>query len=146
MDLYTAIRKDHAEIKRLIEALAAGAGASGFEQLRAALHDHTMAEESVLYSRLESSPEARPQVLKCYEEHRLGDAIMRELDLMDCADERFRAKIAVYADVMDRHIAQEESAVFGHAQRLTADQAEELGLQYEARKTSVRNCCYSPRR
>lgn len=102
LDRYEEIDPDeHAEKRRLID------------ELIPAVVRHSVMEEEAFYPWVRShAPDLADMVLEEIEEHHVIEILMSELTEMDPADERFDAKVEVFAENLLHHLHEEEDELF----------------------------------
>ena len=105
-------------------------------ELVRALSVHAAIEEELLYPALrEAGVEA--DVLEALEEHHAVKLMLSELDAIGPRAPRFDAKVAVLAENVRRHVAEEEQTLLPRLQRaLDVRQRAELGASLEAARVA----------
>ncbi len=137
-DVFAMLRGEHRAIEALLDELAdlpKGARRTRERVVATVVREcrlHSMAEEAVLYDRLRSVDETRGLVLESLEEHELVARMLTKLETLDVDDETFDAKVAVLRELIELHIAEEESELFAKVHQLLEDpdleaMASELG-------------------
>ncbi len=113
------MKGDHREVEQLFKRFErAGSGAHRAKgQLVAsmieALSRHAEIEELVFYPAVrEQMPRSEPDVLEALEEHHLVKVVLRELEGLDPAAERFDAKVTVMMEAVRHHVKEEENDLF----------------------------------
>jgi hypothetical protein len=105
MDALKLLKFDHAEVKRMLEEIAATTERAvktreqTFARIHAALAVHEAMEEEILYPVLKEHPKSRDIALEGYEEHHVVDTIMGELLDLPVDDEN-----------LDREVHRDEGA------------------------------------
>jgi len=143
-ELFAWLERDHRDARGLLEQLAAiidddPAGAHRLAQLaRVQILAHAHAEARTLYAALEvdADEDAADLGHEGREEHGLIEGLLDELDEARVVDEAFRAKVEVLRGLFDRHVADEEGAMFAAARRVLgterlAQVMSELALEKE---------------
>jgi DNA-binding Lrp family transcriptional regulator len=113
-----------------------------FFALRRNLIPHLKGEEMVFYSRLleSESGEVRMDALEAFEEHRMAETLLRELDNIPKEDEVWAAKCKVLMDTVRRHIEFEEEQVFDDSEdELDEEDFDRLLDQYLAEKRDIQS-------
>lgn len=141
MTIFTALKMDHARIASLLERMVITSVRGTkrrrqlFAQLKWELTMHTQAEGMVLYSVLDSHPQARDIVARAREEHILIDDLLDELEATSAADQTWCPKLKTLKWNVKLHIAEEERQLFRAAHEiLSRGQAEMLGEQMQLEK------------
>jgi hemerythrin superfamily protein len=141
MEIYDAIREDHAKARRMLRELAeVEAGECErrialFSDLKSELTMHQHVEEAVLYGRLEAIAEARPDALAAMNEHHIVDTLLGELDAMAKDTDRWTAKLTVLRELVEHHMEEEEGAFFDHAKAVVDDDlAARLAEEFQRKK------------
>jgi hemerythrin superfamily protein len=118
-DAIALLKGDHREVEQLFKRFErAGSGAHRAKgQLVAsmieALSRHAEIEELVFYPAVrEQMPKSEPDALEALEEHHLVKVVLRELEGLDPAAERFDAKVTVMMEAVRHHVKEEENDLF----------------------------------
>ena len=125
MEIYTALKSDHQEVKKVLKTLEATTEKSGKRRqhlllrLKTLLVPHSRAEERVLYERLKESDvkHAAALAFEGYEEHAVVDHLMEQLEATSPADKKWTALMAVVKENLEHHIDEEENAIFKKARQ-----------------------------
>lgn len=133
MDIFQALKKDHAEAKSLMKKLEKIGGQNGaerddlFSQLRQGLELHSAIEEKLFYPALKDNDTTHDLVLESLEEHHVVKQLLEELqEVKD--NEQWHAKFCVLVENVQHHIEEEEEDLFKKANKVfTKQQAKELG-------------------
>ena len=144
MDALKLLKSDHAEVKRMLQEIAATTERAvktreeTFGKVHAALGVHEAIEEEIFYPALKDHPKSRDIALEGYEEHHVVDTIMGELLGVPVDDETWTAKFTVMKENLEHHIEEEEGEMFDAA-RQVFDEAElnDLGARMEMRKAEL---------
>lgn len=138
-DATAILARDHAQLRRLLDELAVAAAERDldrkkelFRELKAALHLHVRQEEEVFYPAVMKlrSAVARVQVKEALEEHQAVDSIVAEIDQTEPDESEYDAKLDGLRASVERHIGEEEQAMFAEARNhLTDDRLQALGRQ-----------------
>jgi hemerythrin superfamily protein len=145
MDATTLLKKDHDAVRQLFRALVeagddAGARKSLYRTIRQALQTHSRVEEQVFYPavmRVRSEP-AREAVRDALEEHHIVDGLLAELDQLEPEDLGYGDKMRALQESVERHIEEEEDAMFAQARiHLTDERLERLGRDMAVLRQSL---------
>jgi hemerythrin superfamily protein len=124
VDAIQLIKSDHAVVERLFQRFerskVRGTGAELRRIVRALVKElsiHAAVEEQLLYPALRPRGGAPGEVLEALEEHHVVKLTLRELERMDPADARYRAKMAVLAESVRRHVREEERELLPRLRR-----------------------------
>jgi hypothetical protein len=138
-DATELLAREHVQLRRLFADLAAATGARDldrkkalFRELRTALQVHARLEEDVFFPAVMKlrSAAARVQVKEALEEYQAVDSLVAEIDQIDPEDAEYDLKIEGLRASIERHIGEEESALFAEARNyLTDDRLQALGRQ-----------------
>jgi hemerythrin superfamily protein len=132
-DLFEEIRMDHDEVKDMLDNLEKTGGAKSrqslFEKFKQELIPHMKAEEKTLYPALAEEKSAREDALEAVEEHHVAEMVLKELDKMSKDDEKWKAKLLVFKEIVNHHIEEEEGKIFEHTRE--AFDEEQLGVIFE---------------
>ena len=137
LDATAMLARDHAGLRDLLEELA-GAAAAGeverkkalFRAFKSVLRVHAAVEEEVFYPAVMKlrSAGAREAVREALEEHQAIDSVVAEIDGIEPDDDRYEAKVQALRASVERHIREEERAMFSEARNLlTDDRLQALG-------------------
>ncbi|PYQ49869.1 MAG: hemerythrin [Acidobacteria bacterium] len=145
MDATTLLKNDHDAVRALFRAFAeAGADAVSrrtlYRTIRQELQLHSRLEEQVFYPavmRVRAEP-AREAVREALEDHHVMDGLLAELDQLEPEDASYSEKMRALQASVERHIEEEESAMFAQARiHLTDERLERLGRDMAALKESL---------
>jgi hemerythrin-like domain-containing protein len=124
MDAITLLKQDHAAVRALFRRFErAGARATKTREELAAqiveeLSRHAAIEEQLFYPAVrETFPADEEYVLEALEEHHAAKLLLAEIDRLPATHERFRAKMMVLIESVERHISEEEHTVFPQLRR-----------------------------
>jgi hemerythrin-like domain-containing protein len=103
------------------------------------LSRHAAIEEQLFYPAVrETFPDDAEYVLEALEEHHAAKSLLAEIDRLSPTHERFRAKLMVLIESVERHIEEEELTVFPELRRaMGRKQLAELGRALEAAKATA---------
>jgi hemerythrin-like domain-containing protein len=145
MDAIALLKQDHKTVCALFrrfEHTALGAmKAQGDLAARIIeeLSRHAAIEEQLFYPAVrETFPDDEEYVLEALEEHHAAKSLLAEIDRLSPTHERFRAKLMVLIESVERHIEEEELTVFPELRRaMGRKQIAELGRALEAAKATA---------
>jgi hypothetical protein len=145
MDIYSQLKGDHDELKRLMEQIGdSGPTASkkreiAFQDFKLALLVHSKVEEAVFYSQLKYVPELKTRELEAENEHRVAGLLVEELGTMPAGNPEWAAKFMMLREMLEHHIEEEEVELFEKAKRaLSRELAEDLGARMRNRSLAVK--------
>ncbi len=144
--------RQHHEVKSLLRKAEHAEGNTArravLEDLGMLLFVHTQIEEDIFYPavRAVGTRRAEEVIDEAYEEHHVVSLLLEELPSLDTSDRRFRARISVLAELLDKHLEEEEQVIFPLAQTLGDDELLALGAQMEAAMTAVEEEQTAPQR
>lgn len=144
MNIYEELKKDHREIKMMLNELVGLDKNDEFRfllisQIRSAILSHSRAEEAVLYNALRLH-EDRPYKLGMngFKEHFEIEALLRGLQLMDRLDANWKPMARKLRDLLNAHLNEEEREVFTISKLyFNAIEAQEMGYAFRALKDKV---------
>jgi hemerythrin superfamily protein len=145
MDAITLLKKDHQAVEKLFKRFeATGDGAlverrKIVDQIIEALSQHAAIEEQLFYPVTRATvDDVDDVVLEGLEEHHVVKWLLEELEHMDPADERFKAKVTVLIENVRHHVEEEEDDYFPKVRaELGRNDLTDLGdAMEEARKTA----------
>jgi hemerythrin superfamily protein len=143
-DLFEEIRMDHDEVKDMLDKLEQTTGSKNrgtlFEKFKQELIPHMKAEEKSLYPALAKEKSAREDALEAVEEHHVAEMVLKELDKMSKDDEKWKAKLLVFKEIVNHHIEEEEGKIFEHAREaFDEEQLEVIFEDFQKNKRSIRS-------
>ena len=119
MDAITLLKEDHQTVEKLFKRFEkTGDGAlverrKIVDQIIEELSKHAVIEEQIFYPVTRATVEGVDDVvLESLEEHHVVKWLLDELDHMDPADERFKAKTTVLIENVRHHVEEEEDEYF----------------------------------
>jgi hemerythrin superfamily protein len=137
MDATALLKKEHDAVLGLFRAFGEAGADPGlrrslYRTIRQELETHSRLEEQVFYPavmRVRAEP-AREAVRDALEEHHVVDGLLAELDQLEPEDARYAEKMRVLHESVERHIGEEEDAMFAQARiHLTDERLERLGRE-----------------
>jgi hemerythrin superfamily protein len=142
MDVYQRLRNDHATVSALFEELEQTSPPGGAKQreifsiLRDELLGHLAAEQEVFYNALLERIDDQDLLLESFEEHAIVERLVEEVESCGPDEARWTAKVRALEELVESHVADEETAVFEAARRqLGTEEAQALGELLRARKS-----------
>ena len=145
MDATTLLKKDHDAVRQLFREFVASGDAEARKGLvrtiRHSLQTHSRVEEEVFYPAVMRvrGESAREAVRGALEEHHIVDGLLAELAELDPDDPRFDEKMRSLQSSVERHLDEEEDAMFTQARiHLTDERLERLGRDMAVLKESLR--------
>lgn len=144
MDAITMLKEEHADVEKLFKRFeglgprAKKSKADIADKVIAALSQHAVIEEAVLYPAARERLSEDDLVLEALEEHHVVKWVLSELDGMTPDDERFTAKFMVMAENVRHHVKEEEGELFPKLRKaFTRTELAELGDRMaEAKRTA----------
>jgi len=144
--LFEEIHEDHENLKDLLEKLmktsdrAEKNRANLFEKVKLGMVPHMKAEEKVFYPALVKHKKARQDALESLEEHHVAEMVLRELDRSAKADEKWKAKLMVFKEIVEHHIEEEEGKIFEDAKEaFDEEQLDEIFEGFQKHKHSLKD-------
>jgi iron-sulfur cluster repair protein YtfE (RIC family) len=140
-DIYTVIKQEHDNHRRVLAQLAETQGDSAerrelYQTMKQEVEAHTAAEEQTFYARLMAEPDGQERARHSVSEHKEADDIIEEMDEMAFSSTGWLTKFRSLKKALEHHMDEEENEVFRLAKKLiTADEAAELGVEFEERKS-----------
>lgn len=126
MEVLATLKREHGQIRSLLNELAAGEDLSQREcadllaELRELLQAHNQAEEVVLYAPLLASESTRDLAIRAQRAHAEIEALTTALDC-ERDEDRWRETLEELRKVAERHIEEEESAIFDAIRKMVAE-------------------------
>lgn len=143
MEIYEALKKDHDELKELLNELVALKEDDEYryvliEEIRNHLIPHSRAEESVFYNTLRAVNADKKVVFHGYQEHLEAETLLRTLQVMDRMNMDWKATAEKLRDAVFRHIKEEENEIFTEAKAaFSAQEAEAMCEAFEQLKPKI---------
>jgi hemerythrin-like domain-containing protein len=140
------LHNDHSEVDTLLDDLSDCEDATErnrlFAELRSKLLPHLMAEQEILYKRLETgrNEESRQFGREGVSEHGM---VERQIQKMSSAgnmmSDSWSAELKVLQDLIEHHVNEEETTGFSCARdEFETEQLEAMGRQFQARKMELK--------
>jgi hemerythrin superfamily protein len=120
MEIYEALKKDHEELKDLLDELVALQSDDEYryiviEEIRNHLIPHSRAEEAIFYNSLRAVNADKKVVFHGFQEHLEAEAILRTLQVMDKVNLDWKGTAEKLRNAILHHVAEEESTIFDEA-------------------------------
>jgi hemerythrin superfamily protein len=138
------LKRQHKEVKSLFKKLERAQDTRSrrdlLAQIAADLEAHTAIEEEIFYPAVAQmgTRKAEEMVAEAFEEHHVVKLVLAEVPKLDPTDDRFEAKMTVLSELVLHHADEEEKEMFKAAQRLGADELDDLGERMKGRFEEVR--------
>ncbi len=153
-DVRALLMKDHDEAKEVAkqmhEATTATRRMALLSKLKPALTAHSRAEERVVYDallRVRSDDPSHVLADEGFVEHSLLDELLTTLSSTDASCDRWKANAKVLHELLEHHIAEEQSDVFAKlGEHFERDKLEAMGAQFLRDKAVVLREIKSPER
>ena len=144
-DALTLIRSDHREVEALFaKALADDTPAAQRRTITAkitqALTVHAQMEEALFYPALRKAggTKERDSVLEAAEEHGVVKDLIAKIEALRGRDETLVAKVTVLKELVQHHVKEEESEIFGEARdKIGQARLKTLGAEMQRFKQSA---------
>lgn len=138
-DALELIHSDHEEVSALFEQALHDETPSAQRrkataQILQALTVHAEMEEQLFYPALRKAGgrEDRDMVLEAYEEHGVVKDLVAKIEAIEGRDETLKAKLTVLKELVQHHVKEEESEIFGEArERLGDERLQRLGEEMQ---------------
>jgi len=145
MDAIALLKQDHKAVRALFrrfERTSPAAAKTNQELANRIIEElsrHAAIEEELFYPTVrETFPDDEEYVLEALEEHHAAKSLLAEIDRLSPTHERFRAKVMVLIESVERHIEEEERTVFPELRRvMDRRQLAELGRALQAAKATA---------
>lgn len=141
-ELFQTLHQDHEEVRTVFARLKTEGGIAErtrlLFQLQNELLPHMLAEEKVLYPRLQAEAEVEQEALESIAEHRAVRLVLRDLTETPANEQLFTAKVRVLEEMVEHHIGEEEGEIFREMrQHLSADEADQILRRFREEKENV---------
>lgn len=143
MEIYEALKRDHEEVRQLLDELVALKEDDDYrfviiEEIRNHLIPHARAEESVFYNTLRAVNADKKVVFHGYQEHLEAETLLRTLQVMDKMNMDWKATAKKLREAILHHVQDEESEIFDEArQAFTSEEAIAMCDAYERLKPKI---------
>ncbi|MGB4587789.1 MAG: hemerythrin domain-containing protein [Clostridiaceae bacterium] len=138
MDVFTHIKKEHEEFRKLMDEIASSKSNKKeelFKELYVKLAGHHGAEEQLIFPPVLKAvkEEDKEVVREMIEEHTLGKYQLSVIEKTSVNDDSWDAKFMVLKEVIEHHMEEEEKEFFSIARKVVPkDKAEELLDEFES--------------
>jgi hemerythrin superfamily protein len=135
-DILDTLKKEHDEVKELLEELQGAEGGEKrsrlVQQIKEALVPHTKAEENVVYDRVIALHEG-------YVEHELANKTLQRLEKLGASASAEHLAVAkVLKELVEHHIKEEESNVWSVVKEsFSAEDRKQMNVQFVAAKARI---------
>ena len=139
MDSLQVLRRQHRDIEALFHRLEQTGDAESrlrlLQRLAEHLEVHLRMEEEVLYPAVWElgTRRARGAVATAYEGHTAMKIVLEELATIEEPAGRFGARLVAFRNLVDNHVAEEETGIFPVAHALGAEKLKRLGQEITAK-------------
>jgi hemerythrin-like domain-containing protein len=144
-NVFEIIKKDHKELMSLLEQMektseeAFKKRETLLQQVNQEIIPHMRAEEKVLYSILKENDEYKEDAMEAIEEHHAGELILNEMNRMSKSDEAWHAKLAVFKEIIQHHIGEEEGKIFKDAEKvISSERMDTVTRDFQIEKEKVK--------
>lgn len=143
MEIYEALKRDHEEVKGLLDELLALQTDDEYryvliDEIRNHLIPHARAEESVFYNTLRAVNADKKIVFHGYQEHLEAETLLRTLQVMDKVNLDWKATAEKLRDAILHHVEEEETEIFAEARAaFTKEEAEAMCEAFEQLKPKI---------
>lgn len=132
MDIYEVLKKDHEELKIVLEELVSLRADDDYryvliEEIRNVLVPHSRAEESVFYNTLRAVNADKKIVFHGFQEHLETETLLRALQVMDRMNLDWKTTARKLQESFLHHIEDEESEIFAEAKKAFTEE-EAIGM------------------
>ena len=139
------LHNDHSEVDDLIDDIMDSEDAKErdllFNEMKTKLLAHSRAEQEVLYSRLQASPneELRAFAQEGTSEHQIVEQQLRKMTSgADRMSEHWSAELKVLQDLVDHHVDEEEGTGFSCARNdFETEELERMSEEFQRRKQEL---------
>ena len=143
MDIYTELKKDHEELKELLEQLIALDKEDDYrevlvQEIEQALVPHSRAEESVFYNSIRALNPDNSELIDSLKEHLEAETLLKTLKVKKTANIDWKPTAIKIKDALEHHIQNEESRIFSVARKIFSEEdAKMLGTAFVEMKSKV---------
>lgn len=148
--IFERLKADHRRIRELSKELlrmndtTSEEALTLYRQLRETVLTHAKAEEETFYETLRARSAERDDekvhrdVMEGFEEHRVAEFLIHEIDDTAPETEAWLARVKVLTEVLRHHIDEEESEMFrGARKEMSAAELHDLGVEFERYKSGL---------
>ncbi|MBC7741214.1 MAG: hemerythrin domain-containing protein [Bdellovibrionaceae bacterium] len=145
MQIYEALKKDHEEVKQLLNQLLSLPDNDEKQhgpliaKIRDALIPHSRAEEAVFYNSFRLIDASKKLGMHGYSEHLAAESLLRTLQVKGKIDADWKVTARELKAALEHHIAEEESEMFTAGRALfTNEEADAMGEAFEKMKPEIK--------
>ncbi len=137
MDIYAVLKRDHARIEALLDALREHAGGAAplrgsswrarvtlgrlLDELRVAFREHERAEEGSIFPLLLHDVHSHEEAVRAREEQRDAESLLDELARTDAWDARYARKLTELDSLVRSHFFREQQRLVPRALELLSN-------------------------
>jgi hemerythrin superfamily protein len=141
-DIFELLRRDHRNVRALLDAIEGAADdrqrQALFAQLVNEVEAHSQAEDDVFYTSIEGGAELADLIDDARHEHDEVESMLEELDGIPVSGDDWLEKVREIRMLIEHHVAEEEQLIFPLAERaLGSDEALRLGGEFLRAKQIV---------
>ena len=117
MDILQQLKNEHDTVRSILEQIENSTEKERLgllKQLKKELVPHARAEEKTVYSTLDdrNGDDDQDKIEEAYEEHRLVDKLLAEMDELDPSEDQWLARFSVLKENISHHADEEEKELF----------------------------------
>jgi hemerythrin-like domain-containing protein len=132
MNALELLKKDHKEVKKLLEELegedAGREQRNIFNEIDQKLRLHEHLEETLLYPELKKHEESKEEAIEGFVEHHTANAVLLDLAKQKAGSPEFSARAKVLKELIEHHIEEEEGELFDKAEEVLGEERlEQIG-------------------
>jgi len=145
-DILSSLKKDHDEVKSMLESLQAASSAaerrSLVKRIKAALVPHNKAEEKVVYGALLAMKDKEVQTdgHEGHLEHEIATKTLQRLEKMESpTSPEHLATAKVLKELVEHHIQEEEDSIWDDVrEHFDEEQRQRMNAAFESAKTKIK--------
>ncbi|MGZ3768755.1 MAG: hemerythrin domain-containing protein [Bdellovibrio sp.] len=145
MEIYDVLKKDHQEVKKLLNEIEKYLDEERFDEaqdlfdtVKTEIIAHSKSEEEVFYQPLKAIlKEKHDEELPWQgeQEHHVVSLLLNELARLELEEEEWKAKLKVVKELVEHHVEEEENEIFAVAKKtFSHEEAEEIAANMEELK------------
>jgi len=142
MEIYDILKKDHVEVKALVNDLIALNNDDEYRfilvaEIKNAFLPHARAEEATFYNTIRAVDADKSLVAHGLKEHLEVESLLRLLEVKDKVNFDWKATAKKLLQVLEHHIAEEEGKIFTEARKIfSTEEAVSIGVAFNKLKPS----------
>lgn len=141
MDIFEKLRQEHRKVSATMGEIEKSEDSATkqelFQKMKAEMTRHAEAEDESFYAFLAGFDEMEDIIAEAREDHQTIEAMMQEIEALPPESDAWSSRFEELMEIVDDHIAQEESEIFEDARELIDSQrSDELARRMQARKES----------